>query len=108
MSFMRLAQCIWTLKSIATFCLCLCWFLKFSVSLFLESVDGREGKVVAADPTMKQATPVSAASMSAFDPLKNQDEVNKNVISAFGLSEDHTPGIVHCPTAKNRNAIYVL
>uniref|UniRef100_A0A3Q3N0D7 Trafficking from ER to golgi regulator n=1 Tax=Mastacembelus armatus TaxID=205130 RepID=A0A3Q3N0D7_9TELE len=55
-----------------------------------ESVDGREGKVIAADPTMKQATPVSAASMSAFDPLKNQDEVNKNVISAFGLSEDQS------------------
>ncbi|XP_004551291.1 protein TFG isoform X2 [Maylandia zebra] len=53
-----------------------------------ESVDGREGKVVTADPTVKQATPVSAASMSAFDPLKNQDEVNKNVISSFGLSED--------------------
>lgn len=61
----------------------------------LESVDGREGKVVAADPTVKQATPVSAASMSAFDPLKNQDEVNKNVISAFGLSEDQAPGIPH-------------
>uniref|UniRef100_A0A3B4XBV8 Trafficking from ER to golgi regulator n=1 Tax=Seriola lalandi dorsalis TaxID=1841481 RepID=A0A3B4XBV8_SERLL len=53
-----------------------------------DSVDVREGKVVAADPTVKQATPVSAASMSAFDPLKNQDEVSKNVISAFGLSED--------------------
>ncbi|CAN9497554.1 unnamed protein product [Ophioblennius macclurei] len=53
-----------------------------------ESVDGREGKVLAADPTVKHATPVSAASMSAFDPLKNQDEVSKNVISAFGLSED--------------------
>lgn len=61
----------------------------------LESVDGREGKVVAADTTVKQATPVSAASMSAFDPLKNQDEVNKNVISAFGLSEDQAPGILH-------------
>ncbi|XP_068614612.1 protein TFG-like [Brachionichthys hirsutus] len=56
-----------------------------------ESVDGREGKVMASDPTHKQATPVSAASMSAFDPLKNQDEVNKNVISAFGLSEDQAP-----------------
>uniref|UniRef100_A0A3P8UZJ3 Trafficking from ER to golgi regulator n=1 Tax=Cynoglossus semilaevis TaxID=244447 RepID=A0A3P8UZJ3_CYNSE len=53
-----------------------------------EAVDGREGKVVTGEPTGKQATPVSAASMSAFDPLKNQDEVNKNVISAFGLSED--------------------
>lgn len=57
-----------------------------------EVVDSREGKVMAADPTVKQATPVSAASMSAFDPLKNQDEVNKNVISAFGLSEDQAPG----------------
>ncbi len=76
-------------------CLCLCWFLNISVAVFLESVDGREGKVVAADPTMKQATPVSAASMSAFDPLKNQDEVSKNVISAFGLSEDQAPGIAH-------------
>lgn len=55
-------------------------------------MDGREGKVVTADPTVKQATPVSAASMSAFDPLKNQDEVNKNVISSFGLSEDQAPG----------------
>ncbi|XP_063744606.1 protein TFG isoform X2 [Eleginops maclovinus] len=51
-----------------------------------ESVDGREGKLMAADPSVKQATPVSAASMSAFDPLKNQDEVSKNVISAFGLT----------------------
>uniref|UniRef100_A0A3Q2ZI45 Trafficking from ER to golgi regulator n=1 Tax=Kryptolebias marmoratus TaxID=37003 RepID=A0A3Q2ZI45_KRYMA len=56
-----------------------------------ESVDGRDGKVVAADSSVKQAPPVSAASMSAFDPLKNQDEVNKNVISAFGLSEDQAP-----------------
>ncbi|XP_014852741.1 PREDICTED: protein TFG isoform X3 [Poecilia mexicana] len=56
-----------------------------------ESLDGREGKVLTADSTVKQAPPVSAASMSAFDPLKNQDEVNKNVISAFGLSEDQAP-----------------
>ncbi len=70
--------------------------------MFKESVDGREGKVVAADPTVKQATPVSAASMSAFDPLKNQDEVNKNVISAFGLSEDQAPGTAHCPTVKKK------
>ncbi|TNN54682.1 Protein TFG [Liparis tanakae] len=53
-----------------------------------DSVDGRDGRVVLADHTLKQAPPVSAASMSAFDPLKNQDEVSKNVISAFGLSED--------------------
>ncbi|XP_075870670.1 protein TFG [Nelusetta ayraudi] len=59
-----------------------------ATALESDSGDGRESKVVAADPTVKQATPVSAASMSAFDPLKNQDEVNKNVISAFGLSED--------------------
>ncbi|XP_030642308.1 protein TFG [Chanos chanos] len=44
--------------------------------------------VEAVDSTVKQAPPVSAASMSAFDPLKNQEEVSKNVISAFGLSED--------------------
>uniref|UniRef100_A0A3Q3XNJ3 PB1 domain-containing protein n=1 Tax=Mola mola TaxID=94237 RepID=A0A3Q3XNJ3_MOLML len=56
-----------------------------------KSMDGREGKVVASEPTVKHATPVSAASMSAFDPLKNQDEVNKNVISAFGLNEDQAP-----------------
>lgn len=76
-------------------------FLHFVfTSIFLwryysESVDGREGKVVATDPAVKQATPVSAASMSAFDPLKNQDEVSKNVISAFGLSEDQAAGMSH-------------
>lgn len=64
--------------------------------LSADSGDGREGKLVAADPTVKQATPVSAASMSAFDPLKNQDEVNKNVISAFGLSEDQAAGTARC------------
>lgn len=76
--------------------------------MFLESVDGREGKVVAADPTVKQVTPVSAASMSAFDPLKNQDEVSKNVISAFGLSEDQAPGIAHNPTTKVEDGIFYL
>lgn len=83
------------------------WCFCFSKHCFgvLESVDGREGKVVAADPTMKQATPVSAASMSAFDPLKNQDEVNKNVISAFGLSEEQAPGIPH--TVQKFNVVYV-
>ncbi|XP_051998717.1 protein TFG-like isoform X2 [Xyrauchen texanus] len=45
----------------------------------------------AVDSTVKLAPPVSAASMSAFDPLKNQEEVNKNVISAFGLSEEPAP-----------------
>ncbi|XP_051566425.1 protein TFG-like [Myxocyprinus asiaticus] len=45
----------------------------------------------AVDSTVKMAPPVSAASMSAFDPLKNQEEVNKNVISAFGLSVEPAP-----------------
>ncbi|XP_020317363.1 protein TFG isoform X2 [Oncorhynchus kisutch] len=56
-------------------------------------VDRHEGRAVAAaEAAMKQApVPVSAASMSAFDPLKNQGEVSKNVISAFGLSEDQVP-----------------
>ncbi|CAB1347318.1 unnamed protein product [Coregonus sp. 'balchen'] len=55
-------------------------------------VDGHEGRAVAAEAAVKQApVPVSAASMSAFDPLKNQGEVSKNVISAFGLSEDQIP-----------------
>ncbi|KAJ3591807.1 hypothetical protein NHX12_006939 [Muraenolepis orangiensis] len=56
-----------------------------------ELVDGREGKALAAEQALRPAPPVSAASMSAFDPLKNQDEVSKNVISAFGLSEDQAP-----------------
>lgn len=30
--------------------------------------------------------------MSAFDPLKNQDEINKNVLSAFGLADDQVSG----------------
>uniref|UniRef100_A0A4W5PQ03 Trafficking from ER to golgi regulator n=1 Tax=Hucho hucho TaxID=62062 RepID=A0A4W5PQ03_9TELE len=59
-----------------------------------DSVDVCEGRVVAA---VKQApVPVSVASMSAFDPLNKQDEVSKNVISAFGLSENHVsapPGV---------------
>lgn len=85
---------------IATFRLHLCWLLKISLAVYPESVDGREGKVMAADHTVKLATPVSAASMSAFDPLKNQDEVSKNVISAFGLSEDQAPGTAHYSTPK--------
>lgn len=72
-----------------------------SPCLSADSGDGRESKVVAADPTVKQATPVSAASMSAFDPLKNQDEVNKNVISAFGLSEDQAAGTARCESCRD-------
>ncbi|XP_062312521.1 protein TFG isoform X4 [Osmerus eperlanus] len=60
-----------------------------------DGAEGREGKALATDPAVKQATPVSAASMSAFDPLKNQDEVSKSVISSFGLSEDQLPGQVY-------------
>lgn len=66
--------------------------INIPLAVLLDSVDGREGKLLTVDPTAKHTTPVSAASMSAFDPLKNQDEVNKNVISAFGLSEDQAPG----------------
>ncbi|KAJ8282464.1 hypothetical protein COCON_G00049830 [Conger conger] len=57
-----------------------------------DAVDGRDRKAVAPDSAAKPPVPVSAASMSAFDPLKNQDEVNKNVISAFGLTEDQVSG----------------
>lgn len=38
-----------------------------------------------------------AASMSAFDPLKNQDEINKNVTSAFGLTHDQVSGPPSAP-----------
>lgn len=62
-----------------------------ATALDSDSVDGRDGRMLAADTTVKHVTPVSAASMSAFDPLRNQDEVSKNVISAFGLSEDQAP-----------------
>ena len=57
-----------------------------------DAVDGRDRKTVAPDSTAKPPVPVSAASMSAFDPLKNQDEVSKNVISAFGLTEEQVSG----------------
>lgn len=51
-------------------------------------MDGREEKPATSDSSGKQSTQVMAASMSAFDPLKNQDEINKNVMSAFGLTAD--------------------
>ncbi|XP_063809609.1 protein TFG isoform X3 [Pseudophryne corroboree] len=57
-----------------------------------ESVDGREEKQTAPDSSVKPSTQVMAASMSAFDPLKNPDEINKNVMSAFGLTEDQVTG----------------
>lgn len=55
-------------------------------------MDGREEKSAASDSSGKQSTQVIAASMSAFDPLKNQDEINKNVMSAFGLTDDQVSG----------------
>ncbi|XP_059355847.1 protein TFG isoform X1 [Carassius carassius] len=60
----------------------------------------------AVDSTLKHAPPVSAASMSAFDPLKNQEVVNKNVISAFGLSEEHAqvPAVAAAAAAEERSA----
>ncbi|XP_051047650.1 protein TFG isoform X2 [Phodopus roborovskii] len=57
-----------------------------------DTVDGREEKPAASDSSGKQSTQVMAASMSAFDPLKNQDEINKNVMSAFGLTDDQVSG----------------
>lgn len=54
-------------------------------------MDGREEKPAATD-SVKPSTQVIAASMSAFDPLKNQDEISKNVMSAFGLTEEQVSG----------------
>ncbi|XP_053563549.1 protein TFG isoform X2 [Bombina bombina] len=62
-----------------------------------ETVDGREDKSSAPDSSVKPSTQVMAASMSAFDPLKNPDEINKNVMSAFGLSEDQVTGPPSAP-----------
>uniref|UniRef100_A0A8C4W3T5 Trafficking from ER to golgi regulator n=1 Tax=Gopherus evgoodei TaxID=1825980 RepID=A0A8C4W3T5_9SAUR len=53
-----------------------------------DAVDGSEEKPAATDSSVKPSTQVIAASMSAFDPLKNQDEISKNVMSAFGLTDD--------------------
>nr|AAM17922.1 TRK-fused gene/anaplastic large cell lymphoma kinase extra long form [Homo sapiens] len=61
-----------------------------------DTVDGREEKS-ASDSSGKQSTQVMAASMSAFDPLKNQDEINKNVMSAFGLTDDQVSGPPSAP-----------
>uniref|UniRef100_A0A8D0L2Y9 Trafficking from ER to golgi regulator n=1 Tax=Sphenodon punctatus TaxID=8508 RepID=A0A8D0L2Y9_SPHPU len=62
-----------------------------------DAVDGREEKPAAADSAVKPSTQVMAASMSAFDPLKNQDEINKNVMSAFGLTDDQVSGPPSAP-----------
>ncbi|XP_063313694.1 protein TFG isoform X1 [Pelobates fuscus] len=61
-----------------------------------DAVD-REEKPAAHDSSIKPSTQVMAASMSAFDPLKNPDEINKNVMSAFGLSEDQVTGPPSAP-----------
>ncbi|XP_051841159.1 protein TFG isoform X1 [Antechinus flavipes] len=63
-----------------------------------DTVDSREEKPTASDSSGKQSTQVMAASMSAFDPLKNQDEINKNVMSAFGLTDDQVSGPPSAPT----------
>ncbi|XP_018420701.1 PREDICTED: protein TFG isoform X2 [Nanorana parkeri] len=62
-----------------------------------ETVAGREEKPAAPDSSVKPSTQVMAASMSAFDPLKNPDEINKNVMSAFGLTEDQVTGPPSAP-----------
>ncbi|XP_009805176.2 protein TFG isoform X1 [Gavia stellata] len=62
-----------------------------------DTVDGREEKAAAADSNVKPSTQVIAASMSAFDPLKNQDEISKNVMSAFGLTDDQVSGPPSAP-----------
>ncbi|KAM4681865.1 protein TFG isoform 2-T2 [Amazona ochrocephala] len=62
-----------------------------------DAVDGREEKPAAADSSVKPSTQVIAASMSAFDPLKNQDEISKNVMSAFGLTDDQVSGPPSAP-----------
>ncbi|KAH0624994.1 hypothetical protein JD844_032978 [Phrynosoma platyrhinos] len=59
--------------------------------------EGREEKPATTDSTVKPSTQVIAASMSAFDPLKNQDEINKNVMSAFGLADDQVSGPPSAP-----------
>lgn len=41
---------------------------------FIDTVDSREEKPAASDSSGKQSTQVMAASMSAFDPFKNQGE----------------------------------
>ncbi|XP_033002545.1 protein TFG isoform X4 [Lacerta agilis] len=59
--------------------------------------ESREDKPATTDSTVKPSTQVIAASMSAFDPLKNQDEINKNVMSAFGLADDQVSGSPSAP-----------
>ncbi|CAJ0938748.1 unnamed protein product [Ranitomeya imitator] len=62
-----------------------------------ETVDGREEKPAAPDSSSRPSNQVMAASMSAFDPLKNPEEINKNVMSAFGLTEDQVTGPPSAP-----------
>ncbi|NWR52533.1 TFG protein, partial [Regulus satrapa] len=63
-----------------------------------DAVDGRDEKAAAAaDAGAKASTQVIAASMSAFDPLKNQEEISKNVMSAFGLTDDQVSGPPSAP-----------
>ncbi|XP_054019615.1 protein TFG isoform X3 [Melanerpes formicivorus] len=62
-----------------------------------DAVDGREEKPAAADSNVKPSTQAMEASMFAFDPLKNQDEISKNVMSAFGLTDDQVSGPPSAP-----------
>lgn len=68
----------------------------------VDAVDGREEKPAAADSNVKPSTQVIAASMSAFDPLKNQDEISKNVMSAFGLTDDQVSGKIRICLMKRK------
>ncbi|XP_036426735.1 protein TFG isoform X2 [Colossoma macropomum] len=70
----------------------------------LESNNPQTECVEAVDATVKLAPPVSAASMSAFDPLKNQEEVSKNVISAFGLPDEPAPAPAVAAAVEERSA----
>ncbi|XP_030059945.1 protein TFG isoform X2 [Microcaecilia unicolor] len=63
-----------------------------------DTLEGREEKPTAPDSTVKPSNQVIAANMSAFDPLKNPDEINKNVMSSFGLSEEQASGPPSAPT----------
>ncbi|XP_078513896.1 protein TFG [Lissotriton helveticus] len=68
-----------------------------------DEVEGREEKPTAPDSAGKQSTQVIAASMSAFDPLKNPDEINKNVMSSFGIAEDQVSGPPSAPVEERSN-----
>lgn len=53
-----------------------------------DAVNVIEEKPEAFDFSGKQLPQVMVTRMSAFDLLKNKDEINKNVMSVFGLIDD--------------------